>query len=277
MLCPECGKDVADGSAYCPECGHCFTPATPTCPNCHAPIREGQKFCTDCGQPLEAEPTATAKTQPTLAQPAQPTVALFCSHCGGPLREGQAICLQCGFYTPFAGKRQRTINAKKGGIPFSRGDAILFTVCFVLILGMMFAPVWFVMNHLNIDLATGRAAFYTWSSNIFELPYEVDAAMAFFAAIMLIPAVVLVWVGYGKQKGYNFLPWIFTITATLLTLASLIISSAGDYYAGDINKYGIHAFSGYSVGAFCTPILLVIMLALITLHMNGKSFIESKQ
>lgn len=59
--CPNCGADVAYGSAFCNSCGQAMAqnePATaPTdgrvCPSCGAPVPEGNLFCNSCGTKIE--------------------------------------------------------------------------------------------------------------------------------------------------------------------------------------------------------------------------------
>ncbi|HIY20461.1 MAG TPA: zinc ribbon domain-containing protein [Candidatus Flavonifractor merdigallinarum] len=51
--CPNCGAEVAIGSAFCNACGAKLMaqpqPTGRACPNCHAPVNSGDLFCNACG------------------------------------------------------------------------------------------------------------------------------------------------------------------------------------------------------------------------------------
>lgn len=69
--CPNCGSDIADGSANCNICGY----AKPrTCPNCGAEISANSKFCPECGQALTK----------------------FCPNCNSPIEGEKKFCPECG-------------------------------------------------------------------------------------------------------------------------------------------------------------------------------------
>ena len=51
VVCPSCGKTVAEGSKFCPECGNPMS-RTKFCPECGAKVDAGVKFCPECGKKL---------------------------------------------------------------------------------------------------------------------------------------------------------------------------------------------------------------------------------
>lgn len=58
--CPNCGADVARGSAFCNSCGIAIAQSEPAtapadgriCPSCGAAVPEGNLFCNNCGTKL---------------------------------------------------------------------------------------------------------------------------------------------------------------------------------------------------------------------------------
>lgn len=53
MKCPNCNKEVQDGSKFCNHCGHKFEKEnTIKCTNCGHMIPADSKFCPDCGEKI---------------------------------------------------------------------------------------------------------------------------------------------------------------------------------------------------------------------------------
>lgn len=53
MKCPNCSKEVQDGSRFCNHCGHEFKQEnTKSCPGCGHVIPADSKFCPDCGSSI---------------------------------------------------------------------------------------------------------------------------------------------------------------------------------------------------------------------------------
>lgn len=60
--CPNCGADVASGSAFCNSCGQALAQDEPApaptdgkvCKSCGAAVPDGNLFCNNCGARLEA-------------------------------------------------------------------------------------------------------------------------------------------------------------------------------------------------------------------------------
>lgn len=52
-VCPSCGTQIGDGTAFCPNCGYSMKEYLEqfigNCGRCNAKIRKGQKFCDVCG------------------------------------------------------------------------------------------------------------------------------------------------------------------------------------------------------------------------------------
>lgn len=65
IVCPKCGKELADGTKFCSKCGEKLAAPAPapekkaeetvTCPKCGKQVKAGVKFCMSCGAPLSAE------------------------------------------------------------------------------------------------------------------------------------------------------------------------------------------------------------------------------
>ena len=63
IICPSCGKTVAENTKFCPYCGieiikklqGTTVPEEnrPVCPNCGTPLEEGALFCVSCGAHVE--------------------------------------------------------------------------------------------------------------------------------------------------------------------------------------------------------------------------------
>ena len=53
MICPNCKKQIPDGSAFCGYCGR-EIPKVPLCTRCGAALRPNDRFCGVCGAPVEA-------------------------------------------------------------------------------------------------------------------------------------------------------------------------------------------------------------------------------
>lgn len=74
IVCPKCGKELADGTKFCSKCGEKIVAAAPadmvTCPTCGKQLKTGTKFCMGCGTSLVAasQNTQEAKTQTVPAQ-----------------------------------------------------------------------------------------------------------------------------------------------------------------------------------------------------------------
>lgn len=59
--CPNCGADVAHGSAFCNSCGQALAQNEPAiapadgkvCPSCGAVVADGNLFCNNCGTKIE--------------------------------------------------------------------------------------------------------------------------------------------------------------------------------------------------------------------------------
>ena len=61
MTCPNCKKQIPDGSAFCGYCGR-EIPKVPLCTRCGAALRPNDRFCGVCGAPVEA-PADTNKAE----------------------------------------------------------------------------------------------------------------------------------------------------------------------------------------------------------------------
>jgi hypothetical protein len=57
MICPACGHDVPDGSAFCNACG---AKLVRTCASCGATPPPGSRFCNGCGADLQTGAPAPA-------------------------------------------------------------------------------------------------------------------------------------------------------------------------------------------------------------------------
>ena len=53
MICPNCKKQIPDGSAFCGYCGR-EIPKVPLCTRCGAELRPNDRFCGVCSAPVEA-------------------------------------------------------------------------------------------------------------------------------------------------------------------------------------------------------------------------------
>lgn len=61
MYCPNCGKEIQDGSQFCSSCGSKIVLPRSHCPNCGADIHENTEICLSCGYHIPAE-----KVQPIV-------------------------------------------------------------------------------------------------------------------------------------------------------------------------------------------------------------------
>ena len=66
MICPNCKKQIPDGSAFCGYCGR-EIPKVPLCTRCGAALRPNDRFCGVCGAPVEA-PADTNKAELTVLE-----------------------------------------------------------------------------------------------------------------------------------------------------------------------------------------------------------------
>ena len=66
MTCPNCKKQIPDGSAFCGYCGR-EIPKVPLCTRCGAALRPNDRFCGVCGAPVEA-PADTNKAELTALE-----------------------------------------------------------------------------------------------------------------------------------------------------------------------------------------------------------------
>lgn len=66
MICPNCKKQIPDGSAFCGYCGR-EIPKAPLCTRCGAALRPNDRFCGVCGAPVEA-PAGTNKAELTVLE-----------------------------------------------------------------------------------------------------------------------------------------------------------------------------------------------------------------
>lgn len=66
MICPNCKKQIPDGSAFCGYCGR-EIPKVPLCTHCGAELRPNDRFCGVCGAPVEA-PADTNKAELTVLE-----------------------------------------------------------------------------------------------------------------------------------------------------------------------------------------------------------------
>ena len=66
MTCPNCKKQIPDGSAVCGYCGR-EIPKVPLCTRCGAALRPNDRFCGVCGAPVEA-PADTNKAELTVLE-----------------------------------------------------------------------------------------------------------------------------------------------------------------------------------------------------------------
>ena len=66
MICPNCKKQIPDGSAFCGYCGR-EIPKVPLCTRCGAALRPNDRFCGVCGAPVEA-PADTNKVELTVLE-----------------------------------------------------------------------------------------------------------------------------------------------------------------------------------------------------------------
>ena len=66
MICPNCKKQIPDGSAFCGYCGR-EIPKVPLCTRCGAELRPNDRFCGVCGAPVEA-PADTNKAELTVLE-----------------------------------------------------------------------------------------------------------------------------------------------------------------------------------------------------------------
>ena len=66
MICPNCKKQIPDGSAFCGYCGR-EIPKVPLCTRCGAALRPSDRFCGVCGAPVEA-PADTNKAELTVLE-----------------------------------------------------------------------------------------------------------------------------------------------------------------------------------------------------------------
>jgi len=79
--CPNCGAEVALGSAFCNSCGTKMPqpepaqePAAETvrlCPNCQNPVAAEDQFCTHCGTKMEGTPAPEAAEAAETAAPSE--------------------------------------------------------------------------------------------------------------------------------------------------------------------------------------------------------------
>jgi len=58
MICPACGHDAPDGSAFCNGCG---AKLVRTCASCGATPPPGSRYCNGCGADLQAGAPARPK------------------------------------------------------------------------------------------------------------------------------------------------------------------------------------------------------------------------
>lgn len=87
MICPACGAQIPEDSAFCPNCGAPIgpkpdaAPAQRTCPKCGTPVPEDSVFCPNCGtrieqqqNPITQQPVGYGDSiPPYLRQANQPT------------------------------------------------------------------------------------------------------------------------------------------------------------------------------------------------------------
>ena len=67
MTCPNCKKQIPDGSAFCGYCGR-EIPKVPLCTRCGAALRPNDRFCGVCGAPVEAPADANKAELTVLEQ-----------------------------------------------------------------------------------------------------------------------------------------------------------------------------------------------------------------
>jgi len=76
ILCPNCQKELPDGSKFCGFCGTAL-PSAPVCPSCGNQVAPESAFCQFCGANLKAAPTPAptvelAPEAPVYVAPAAP-------------------------------------------------------------------------------------------------------------------------------------------------------------------------------------------------------------
>jgi parallel beta-helix repeat protein len=104
--CPDCGAEVAAGTAACPDCGAVFQIEEYECPDCGAKIDEADTVCHECGaefeedeeedeveevvkQPTDTEVGETTRTEPVIEK-------FECPTCGATVPDDSAECPECG-------------------------------------------------------------------------------------------------------------------------------------------------------------------------------------
>ena len=101
LTCPNCGKELPEGTKFCLNCGAKIeekkedAPNTAdepiTCSKCGKEIPAGTKFCPSCGTKVKAKPAPKpAPEKPEMVTPAN------CPKCGNSLPEGTSFCPVCG-------------------------------------------------------------------------------------------------------------------------------------------------------------------------------------
>lgn len=80
IICPNCKKELADGTRFCEECG-AKMPEAVFCSNCGTKAEAGMAFCQNCGNrltgtpaPVAAEAQPETVAAPVAEQPAAPVV-----------------------------------------------------------------------------------------------------------------------------------------------------------------------------------------------------------
>jgi hypothetical protein len=64
ILCPNCAKPVANGSAFCDSCGLRVSPP-PACAKCGLPLAPDTNFCESCGTAVGTAPESPATDAPS--------------------------------------------------------------------------------------------------------------------------------------------------------------------------------------------------------------------
>lgn len=139
MVCPNCGKGLADNARFCRHCGARVETQKPQkrfCTLCGAPLSQGAKFCKKCGvqmgvpiadATLEAGITIPVKgpvTSVTISEtPPAAAPRRFCTKCGAGLHAGVRFCRKCGAAAPPAGERPYAAAAAAGQVPPERMPA----------------------------------------------------------------------------------------------------------------------------------------------------------